>query len=82
MKGQKFKHYPESLKVEAVQLHIEEGWSYRKITEHLNIHDQDRVKNWMRKYRECGLAGFEDKRGNPGLSTVNQTTFLRASWRY
>ncbi|WP_340007483.1 hypothetical protein MHH52_06820 [Paenibacillus sp. FSL K6-0276] len=38
-KGQKFKHYPEALKVEAVRLFIEDGWCYRKITEHLEIHE-------------------------------------------
>ncbi|MED4899550.1 transposase, partial [Brevibacillus porteri] len=52
VKGQKFKHYPESLKVEAVRLHVEEGWSYRKIAEHLGVQDKYRVRTWMRKYRE------------------------------
>lgn len=65
IQGQKFKHYPESLKVEAVRLHVEEGWSYRSITEHLEIQDKDRVKKWMRAYRERGTARFEDKCGNP-----------------
>lgn len=65
LKGQKLKQYPESLKLEAIRLHTEEGWSYRKITEHLDIKDKDRVKRWMRKYREEGQTAFEDKRGNP-----------------
>lgn len=77
VKGQKFKHYPESLKVEAVRLHKEEGWSYRQITEHLEIHDQDRVKKWMRTYRECGVAGFEDKRENPSRIETEQARELR-----
>lgn len=38
-KGQKFKHYPEALKVEAFRLFFEDGWCYRKITEHLEIHE-------------------------------------------
>ncbi|MEC0245114.1 hypothetical protein P4H65_04825 [Paenibacillus chitinolyticus] len=28
-KGQKFKHYTEELKKEAIRLHVEEGWTYR-----------------------------------------------------
>ena len=34
IKGQKFNSYPESVKVEAIRLHIEESWTYRQITEH------------------------------------------------
>lgn len=77
VKGQKFKHYPQSLKVEAIRLHIEEGWSYRKITEHLGIQDKDRVKRWMRRYRECGADSFEDKRGNPFRAETEQERELR-----
>ncbi|WP_018756575.1 helix-turn-helix domain-containing protein [Paenibacillus terrigena] len=60
IKGQTFKYYPKSLKVEAIRLHMEESWSFRKITEHLEIHDKDRVKKWMRKYRREGQASFGD----------------------
>ncbi|WP_019123324.1 helix-turn-helix domain-containing protein [Brevibacillus massiliensis] len=64
------KKYPrqalvKTLKLEAIRLHTEEGWSYRKITEHLGIQDKDRVKVWMRNYRQKGQAAFEDRRGNP-----------------
>ncbi|MEK8133173.1 helix-turn-helix domain-containing protein [Paenibacillus filicis] len=77
IKGQTFKHYPESVKAEAIRLHVKEGWSYRKITEHLDIQDKDRVKKWMRKYREQGEASFEDKRGNPFRSKTEQERELR-----
>lgn len=77
IKGQKFKHYPESLKVEAVRLHVEEGWSYRKITEQLDIQDKDRVKKWMRTYRKSGVEGFGDKRGNPSRIETEQERQIR-----
>ncbi|MVP00777.1 helix-turn-helix domain-containing protein [Paenibacillus lutrae] len=77
-KGQTFKHYPESLKVEAIRLHAEEGWSYRKITEHLEIHDKDRVRKWMRKYRLEGQASFVDRRGNPCRTETMQERDLRS----
>ncbi|KZE47298.1 transposase [Brevibacillus parabrevis] len=76
-KGQKFKHYPESLKMEAVRLHVEEGWSYRKIADHLKVQDKDRVKVWMRKYREDGQAAFEDRRGNPHKVETEQEREIR-----
>ncbi|WP_259392145.1 helix-turn-helix domain-containing protein [Paenibacillus thiaminolyticus] len=62
-KGQKLKTYSEDLKVEAIRLHVEEKWTYRQITEHFGIQDKDRVKKWMRKYRELGEFGLLDQRG-------------------
>lgn len=76
-KGQKFKHYPESLKLEAIRLHVDEGWSYSKITEHLEVHDKNRVKVWMRKYREEGATAFEDRRGDPHRVETEQERELR-----
>jgi transposase-like protein len=51
------------VKMEAIRLHIEEKWTYRRITEHLEIQDKGRVKRWMRKYREQGEFGLLDQRG-------------------
>lgn len=65
-KGQKFQHYPQSVKRKAIRLHLEEKWTYREITEHLGIHDKDRVKKWMRK------CVFEDRRGNPFRETTEE----------
>ncbi|WP_311080690.1 hypothetical protein [Paenibacillus polymyxa] len=42
--GQKFKTYSIALKKEVIRLHVEEKWTYRRITEHLEIQDADRVK--------------------------------------
>lgn len=63
MKGQKLKTYSEDLKLEAIRLHLEEKRTYRQITEQLGIQDKDRVKRWMRKYREKGEFGLLDQRG-------------------
>lgn len=63
IKGQKFKTYSEELKAEAIRLHVEEKWTYRQINEHLEIHDSQRMKKWMRKYREKGGFGLLDQRG-------------------
>ncbi|HBS46800.1 MAG TPA: helix-turn-helix domain-containing protein [Paenibacillus sp.] len=63
IKGQEFKTYSDEVKKEAIRLHVEERWTYRKITEHFEIHDQGRVKKWMKKYRELGEFGLLDQRG-------------------
>jgi len=63
IKGQTYKTYTEETKREAVRLHVEEKWTYRQITEHLQIQDRDRVKRWMRKYRQLGEFGLLDQRG-------------------
>ncbi|RAP30406.1 hypothetical protein C2W64_01602 [Brevibacillus laterosporus] len=62
IKGQKFRSYPESLKLEAVRLHLNEKWTHKQIAEHLGINDKDRVKVWMRKYRKQGEFGLLDQR--------------------
>ncbi|MFE5321844.1 helix-turn-helix domain-containing protein [Paenibacillus sp. NPDC056579] len=63
IKGQTYNTYPEETKLEAIRLHLVEKWTYRQITEHLAIQDKDRVKKWMRKYREEGEFGLLDQRG-------------------
>lgn len=63
IKGQKFKTYPEELKLEAIRLRVVERWTYRRINEHLGIYDPDRMKIWMRKYRKNGELGLMDQRG-------------------
>jgi len=38
IKGQKFKQYTHEVRVEAIRLHIKEGWrTYRQINEHLGF---------------------------------------------
>ncbi|MGE6227270.1 transposase [Paenibacillus chitinolyticus] len=63
IKEKTYRTYSEEIKREAVRLHLVEKWTYRKITEHFNIRDKDRVKKWMRKYRQQGEFGLLDHRG-------------------
>ncbi|WP_182914477.1 helix-turn-helix domain-containing protein [Paenibacillus sp. 1011MAR3C5] len=62
-KGQKLKQYSHEVRVEAIRLHVEEGWTYRRINVHFGIIDKDRMKIWMRKYRKLGEFGLLDRRG-------------------
>ncbi|WP_027085583.1 helix-turn-helix domain-containing protein [Cohnella panacarvi] len=77
VKGQKFKRYTHEVKVEAIRLHVEEGWTYRQINEHLGIADQDRMKKWMRKYRNLGQFGLLDRRGRK-TEYINQDRHLQS----
>lgn len=63
VKGQKFKEYSYETKVEAIHLHVVEGWTYRRIMEKFGITDRHRLKNWMKKYKESGELGLIDHRG-------------------
>lgn len=76
IKGQTFQYYPFSLKAEAVQLYLK-GLTHRQITEQLNISDPQRVKKWMRIYRERGIDGLKDGRGNPKPVTEVQQKIQR-----
>jgi len=77
MKGQKFKDHPEALKKEAVRLFLEKGGCYRKITEHLEIHDKNWVRVWVRMYRVKGQFAFEDRCGNLHRTETEQERGLR-----
>jgi hypothetical protein len=37
IKGQKYKQYSDEIRIEAIRLHLEEGWKYRKITSILDF---------------------------------------------
>lgn len=63
VKGQKFKEYSYETKVEAIRLHLVEGWTYRRIMDKFGITDRHRLKNWMKKYKESGEFGLIDHRG-------------------
>lgn len=76
IKGQKFKSYSEEIKKEAIRLHVVEKWTYRKINEHLEIHDSQRMKKWMRKYREQGEFGLLDQRGRR-KEYINQDRYVQ-----
>jgi transposase len=76
-KGQKFQHYPESIKREAIRLKEEDKWTNRAITEHLGIHDTYRVKKWVQTYRKQGERVFEDRRGNPFRDQTEEYRYVK-----
>ncbi|QQZ63883.1 hypothetical protein JI735_16520 [Paenibacillus sonchi] len=45
IKGKKSKTYSYETKLEAIRLHMVEGWTYRKIMEKFEITDRHRLKH-------------------------------------
>lgn len=76
-KGQTFKHYPESLKREAIRLRVEENWTYRAITEQLGIYDVGRMKKWKATYRKEGDRAFEDRLGAPSRQETEHHWYVK-----
>jgi transposase len=76
-KGQKYQHYPESIKREAIRLKEMEKWTNRAITEHLGIHDLNRVKIWVRTFRKQGERAFEDRRGDPFREETETSRYIK-----
>jgi transposase len=61
-KGQKLKTYSQELKLKAINLKLE-GMTKRQISEELGIEHHDRVKVWMRNYKQFGKYGLMNNRG-------------------
>ncbi|MCX7570054.1 helix-turn-helix domain-containing protein [Tumebacillus sp. DT12] len=61
-KGQKHITYSLDLKKQAVEMRLN-GMTKKQVTEQLGIHDLDRLKVWMRKYKTEGEIGLIDQRG-------------------
>jgi transposase-like protein len=58
-------HYPVEVKLEAVRLFYEDGKTRAEIAEALNLYGDERVKEWVKKYREEGEMAFCKPIGRP-----------------
>ena len=66
MAGKKgMKHYSLELKLEAVRLFLEEGLTRKEISKLLGLRSPENVKDWVRRYRREGAAGFSKPAGRP-----------------
>jgi transposase len=67
MPGKKgMKHYPVSIKEQAIRMHFEDGLTYKEITNILGITDEQRVNKWCIKYRKEGLSSLQSQsKGRP-----------------
>lgn len=78
MSGKKgMSRYPEEVKLEAVRLFYEEGKTCAEITSVLNIHDPQRVKHWLWRYRREGATGFNKPTGRPRKQAESEQAELK-----
>ncbi|MBK8780706.1 MAG: transposase [Anaerolineales bacterium] len=77
MSGRKgMKHYRVEIKQEAVRLVQEEHLTYATVAARLGIRKADRIKAWVRKYREEGEASFHKPIGRPLKSQKEVKQFM------
>ena len=50
--------YPMELRLQAVKLHLEEGFSLGLVAEELHL-DKNTIWDWVRRYRQSGWSGLE-----------------------
>ena len=53
-KGSTFNTYSEELKLSAVQSYLNGEGSYNMIKEKYQLRSSTQLKNWVKKYKECG----------------------------
>ncbi|OUM45741.1 transposase [Bacillus pseudomycoides] len=68
-KGSTFNTYSEELKLSAVQSYLNGEGSYNMIKEKYQLRSSTQLKNWVKKFKECGE--ITDTRGkNSGMKGI------------
>ncbi len=66
MAGKKgMKRYPAEVKLEAVRLFYEEGYTRAQVTTALGIRDPKRIEKWLQQFRAEGPSAFAKPIGRP-----------------
>ena len=78
MAGKKgMQRYPMEIKLEAVRLFYEEGYTRAQVTAVLGIRDPQRIQKWLRQYRAEGASAFAKPRSGLGNRTTAQAELER-----
>jgi transposase len=67
-------HYGMELKLQAVQLHEDEGLTYPQIAQQLGMRTVWQIEIWVRRYRQEGVEGLKRK----GSGRPRKTDSLQA----
>ena len=70
-------HYSVETKKEAVRLVVEEHLTYAIVAERLEIRKAERIKAWVRMYRQEGEISFHKPIGRPLKSEAEQRELKR-----
>ncbi|MGG1664396.1 transposase [Brevibacillus sp. NRS-1366] len=68
-KGQRFTTYTPEFKLKAVNMYLEEGLGYNRVTKELNLISSSYVRRWVKNYRDHGIQGLEERRGKASTSS-------------
>ena len=66
-------HYSLETKLQAIQLHEQEGLTYAEVAEKLDLRKVDRIKAWYRAYRREGELAFHKNIGRPSKQPPEET---------
>ena len=69
--------YPAEVKVQAVKLHLEEGYSAEMVAQELGV-GRSSLSGWVKRYREEGPAGLEPRRARTGRRQVASAAKAKA----
>lgn len=58
-------HYSQETKAAAIKMYLEEGYTYREISEKLEIRKARRIEAWVSQYRKDGELIFKKSSGRP-----------------
>lgn len=58
-------HYSQKTKAEAIKMFLEEGYTYREISEKLGIRKVKRIQAWVSQYRKDGELIYKKSSGRP-----------------
>ena len=67
-------HYSQEIKLQAVQLHEEDGLTYAEIAERPGIRKAERIRRWYSAYRLEGISAFQKTSGRPHKAQNEQET--------
>jgi transposase len=70
-------HYDLEIKLQAVQLHEQEGLTYFQVADQLGIRKAERIEKWCRAYRREGELAFHKPIGRPRKDEPEQVTLAR-----
>jgi|GEM_PF-5173794 len=81
VKGQKFKKYSYETKMEAIHLHLVEGWTYRRIMEKFGMTDRHRLKDWMQEMKRKDISVEKTAKEYPVecMDTVRSSCYIHGN---
>jgi len=69
--------YDKTLKERAIQMHFEEGKASWEIRKELGIEDEERVTNWIWKYKKEGPGSLTKHRGRPRKQAEDERSYIQ-----